>query len=190
MALSPAAPRRHLHTRTITCQGYARDDGLWDIEARIVDEKTYAVVEEFRGHRPVGAHVHDMSLRLTLDEAKVVKAIEVTTDDAPYDACYTVSQAYQKLVGAQVGGGWRKAVNEAVGGTRGCTHLKELLMPVATVAFQTMGRWPRSGETTVTEKLPDGAKQRPYFLDGCRAWSVEGAVVQKLYPMYYRAPKA
>ena len=187
MSLSPAAPRRHLHTRTISCEGYARDDGLWDIEARIVDVKTYAVKEEFRGHRPAGAPVHDMSLRLTLDRQMVVKDIEATTDHAPYDACFSVAPAYRKLIGAKVGAGWRRTVHEAVGGTKGCTHLKELLLPVATTAFQTMGSWPKAGET-VTEQLPDGRDKRPYFLDGCKAWSVEGEVVKKIYPMHYRPP--
>ena len=34
MPLKPAAKRKHLHTRHITCEGFMRDDGLWDIEAR------------------------------------------------------------------------------------------------------------------------------------------------------------
>ena len=46
------------------------------------------------------------------------------------------------------GGGWRRAVNEAVGGTKGCTHLKELLMPAATVAFQTLSSWPKDRITS------------------------------------------
>jgi hypothetical protein len=32
--------RRHLHTRTVTMQGFAREDGLWDIEGRMTDAKT------------------------------------------------------------------------------------------------------------------------------------------------------
>ena len=35
MPLSPPVGRQHLHTRRITCQGFYRDDGLWDIEGRI-----------------------------------------------------------------------------------------------------------------------------------------------------------
>ena len=41
MPLSQAAPRKHLHTRAITVQGYARDDGLWDIEGHMTDNKSY-----------------------------------------------------------------------------------------------------------------------------------------------------
>ena len=185
MSLPAPAPRRHLHTRTIRCEGYEREDGLYDIEAQIVDQKTYAVDEPYRGHRPAGAHVHDMQVRLTLDAAMTVRDIEVTTNHAPYDPCPEVAGAYKALVGAKVGGGWRKAVTEAVGRTKGCTHITELLMPAATVAFQTMGSWPKAGQVA-TESHPDQNAKKPYFLDGCRAWASDGPVVKKLFPLHYR----
>ena len=180
MSLAPPAARKHLHTRTIHCEGFERDDGLYDIEARIVDQKTYAVDEPIRGHRPAGAPVHDMQLRLTLARDMTVRDLEVTTNHAPYDVCPSVAPGYKALIGAKIGGGWRKAVTEAVGRTKGCTHITELLMPAATVAFQTMGRWkPEAG---------DGAQAKPAFIDGCKAWASDGPVVQKLFPMHYRAP--
>jgi len=37
MPLSPPVGRQHLHTRRVVCQGFFRDDGLWDIEGRITD---------------------------------------------------------------------------------------------------------------------------------------------------------
>jgi len=178
MPLPEPAARRHLHTRTIRCEGYEREDGLYDIEAQIVDQKAYAVDEPIRGHRPAGAHVHDMQVRLTLDAAMTVRAIAVSTNHAPYDVCPSVAPGYQKLVGAKIGAGWRKAVAEAVGRTKGCTHVTELLMPMATVAFQTMGSWKQGpGEAA-------GAK--PHFIDGCKAWAADGPVVKKLFPLHYR----
>lgn len=185
MSLPAPAPRRHLHTRTIKCEGYERDDGLFDIEASIVDQKTYAVDEPYRGHRAPGMHVHDMQLRLTLDRAMTVRDVEVTTNHAPYAPCPEVAPAYKALVGAKIGGGWRKAVTEAVGRTKGCTHITELLMPAATVAFQTIGSWPKAG-AVATEERPDASATKPYFIDGCRAWASDGPVVQKLFPMHYR----
>ncbi|MEO8203179.1 MAG: DUF2889 domain-containing protein [Betaproteobacteria bacterium] len=189
MGLSAAAPRRHLHTRRIHCEGFQRDDGLWDIEARIIDTKTHATVEPFRGAREAGAHVHDMQLRLTLDREMVVKDIEVATNEAPYDPCFTVAAAYKGLIGAKIGGGWRRSVNEAVGGTKGCTHLKELLMPAATVAYQTMGSWPKEHDAKDGEArpvaLPGKPSARPYFIDGCKAWASDSEVVAKLYPMHH-----
>ena len=41
MTLSTPAPRKHRHTRTIHAEGFLREDGLWDIEARMIDSKTY-----------------------------------------------------------------------------------------------------------------------------------------------------
>ena len=176
MSLSSPAPRRHLHTRTIKCEGYEREDGLFDIEAQIIDVKAQDSEEPYRGLRKAGDHVHDMQVRLTLDRAMTVRAIEVTTNHAPYDVCPSVAPGYQALVGAKIGAGWRKAVTEAVGRTKGCTHITELLMPMATVAFQTMGNW-KPGEV--------GA-EKPRFIDGCKAWSSEGPVVKRLFPMHYR----
>ncbi len=188
MPLSAPAPRRHLHTRKISCEGYMREDGLFDIEASIVDTKTYPVEEPYRGLRQPGEHVHDMQLRITIDRELRVRDIEVTTNDAPYPACYSVAEAYKKLVGAKIGGGWRRAVNEAVGGTKGCTHLKELLMPAATVAFQTLSSWPKDGEVASWAK-PSMTDKKPHFLDGCKAWAADGPVVERLFPLHYK-PKA
>jgi len=179
MSLPNPAARRHLHTRTIKCEGFERDDGLFDIEAQIIDAKTFDTEEPYRGHRPAGAHVHDMQVRLTLDRSMTVRAIEVTTNHAPYDVCPSVAPGYQALVGAKIGGGWRKAVTEAVGRTRGCTHISELLMPMATVAFQTMGSW---------KSTPELGAEKPGFIDGCKAWASDGPVVKKLFPMHYRGP--
>ena len=67
MPLSPPVGRQHLHTRRVTCQGFFREDGLWDIEGRITDEKSYEHANEWRGPLKPGEFVHDMSIRLTLD---------------------------------------------------------------------------------------------------------------------------
>ena len=41
MPLPPAAARIDAHTRTVTFHAYAREDGLWDIEACMTDTKAY-----------------------------------------------------------------------------------------------------------------------------------------------------
>ncbi len=194
MALSTPAARRHMHTRTIHCEGFHREDGLWDIEARIIDTKTYAVDEPMRGLRAAGLHVHDMQARLTLDDAMTVRDIEVVTNEAPYDPCFTVAPAYKALIGARLAAGWRKAVAAAVGGVKGCTHLRELLFPMATVAYQTLGSWPdkRKNAAQVQSQLimdENTAKNKPYFIDGCKAWDSQGEVVAQLYPMHFQASR-
>lgn len=185
MALSPPAARRHMHTRRIHAEGFLRDDGLWDIEARIVDTKTYRYEEPFRGERGAGEPVHDMAVRLTIDSDMTVRAIEVDMPSTPYPECTTVRPAFQGLVGARIGSGWRKAVTEAVGREKGCTHVRELLFPMATVAFQTLGGW-REKKDRAKPPLPGEPEQRPYFIGGCKAWAESGEVVAKLYPKWHR----
>jgi hypothetical protein len=183
MPLPPPAPRRHLHTRSIHCEGFQRDDGLWDIEARIIDTKTYAYDEPIRGRRNPGDQVHHMAVRLTLDAQMTVRDVEVDMPSTPYPACQGAAPAFKDLIGHRIGPGWRRAVNDCVGGTRGCTHVRELLLPMATVAYQTMVGWKDDSEVPSTEAA-NGAEGRPYFLDGCKAWASDGEVVVQLYPQF------
>ena len=138
MPLSPPVGRQHLHTRRVTCQGFFRDDGLWDIEGRITDEKTYEHANEWRGPLKPGDFVHDMSIRLTVDHRFTIVDVEAVTDKSPYRICGDIAPDFKKLIGLRIGGGFHRAVSERLGGVHGCTHIVELLGPVATTAFQTV----------------------------------------------------
>ena len=138
MPLSPPVGRQHLHTRRVTCQGFFREDGLWDIEGRITDEKTYEHANEWRGPLKPGDFVHDMSIRLTLDHRFTIVDVEAVTDKSPYRICGDVAPDFKKLIGLRIGGGFHREVRERLGGVHGCTHIVELLGPVATTAFQTV----------------------------------------------------
>ncbi|MFQ5955759.1 MAG: DUF2889 domain-containing protein, partial [Kiloniellales bacterium] len=79
MPLSPAAAREPMHTRQIECRGYRRQDGLWDIEGHLTDEKSYAFHNQWRGEIASGEPVHDMWLRLTVDDDLLIHEAEATT---------------------------------------------------------------------------------------------------------------
>jgi hypothetical protein len=182
MSLSAPVPRRHLHTRKIVCEGFQREDQLFDIEARILDVKAYAYSEPFRGMREPGDPVHDMHVRLTVGDDMVVRAVEVAMPATPYNACQKAKPNYQGLVGVTIGSGWRKAVQACVGSVKGCTHVRELLFPMATVAFQTIGSWQAS--KGVAKESPIHRGGRPYFIDGCIGWAADGEVVATLHPEF------
>lgn len=184
MPFSDPAPRRHLHTRKVHCEGFLREDGLWDIEGRILDTKTYTYTEPWRGVREPGSEVHHMAIRLTIDDELVVRAIEVDMPSTPYPTCPGARPNFQGLVGACIARGWRKAVNEAVGATRGCTHTRELLFPMATVAFQTVLGWPEDGPNGACKPKHEESGARPHFIDGCHAWAADGEVVARLHPQF------
>ncbi|MBI3199439.1 MAG: DUF2889 domain-containing protein [Rhodospirillales bacterium] len=202
MPLSPPIGRQHLHTRRVVCQGFFRDDGLWDIEGRITDEKTYDHANEWRGALKPGDFVHDMSIRLTVDQAFKIVDVEAVTDKSPYRMCGDIAPDFRKLIGLRIGGGFHRAVRERLGGIHGCTHIVELLGPVATTAFQTMSsgkarelsraHLAKSGNPPepATADAPPKPRRRPYVIDTCHAWAADGAVVKRWAPDFYTGPDA
>ena len=138
MPLSHPTDREPSHTSRITCEGFRRSDGLFDIEGHLTDVKSYEVPNEHRGTIEPGEPIHDMWLRLTISEDLTVTAVEAVTDAGPFDICPDITPNFQRLVGLVVGPGWRRKVQERLGGPEGCTHPVELLGPLATTAYQTL----------------------------------------------------
>ena len=181
---APAAPRKHLHTRNVECRGYLRDDGLWDIEGRIVDTKTYSFPNRHRGEVRAGEPVHDMWLRLTIDDSMRIREVEAVTDHGPFRTCAAITAHFKRLEGLTIGPGFRRAVRDRVGGLQGCTHLAELIGPVATTAFQTMTARRHDGKQQEA-KADSQQRERPTFLDTCHALASDGPVVKELWPAHY-----
>lgn len=200
MPLSPPVGRQHLHTRRVTCQGFFREDGLWDIEGRITDTKTYGHANEWRGPLEPGDFIHDMSIRLTLDHKFTIMDVEAVTDRSPYRICGDVAPDFRKLIGLRIGGGFHRQVRERLGGVHGCTHIVELLGPVATTAFQTvssgkareLNRAHRARNGTLAKPEADKTKspRRPNVIDTCHAWAADGEVVKRWAPHFYTGPDA
>ena len=137
-SLSPAVPREAVHKRQINCNGFVRADGLYDIEAELTDHKTYDFPSDFRGTVTPDLAVHHMVLRITIDRDRVIQHAEAITITGPYAICPTANAVFDNLIGLQIGPGWRRKVQAAIGGRHGCTHITELLGPVATIAYQTL----------------------------------------------------
>lgn len=131
--------RRLMHTRRIVCEGFERADGLWEIEGHLSDTKTYDVnAPTGTAPRNAGEPVHLMSICLTVDGAMTIVAARALTVQAPYADCTLVNKQYEALVGVAIAPGFTAKVKKLFHGLNGCTHLTELLGPVATTAIQTM----------------------------------------------------
>jgi len=185
MALSSPAAREPLHARRYDFRGYRRRDGLFDIEGRIVDTKDYDFANQDRGTIRSGEPVHDMAVRLTLDERFVVRDIEADTAAGPFSICPAITANYRKLIGERIGRGWRKTLRELLGGTEGCTHITEMLGAMATVAFQTI----LPARTTASTGAAV-AESRPMLLNSCHAFASDSPVVRRAWPAYYTGPDA
>jgi hypothetical protein len=203
MPLSQPAARERLHTRAIEINGYKRADGGFDIEAHLTDCKSYGQTNYDRGFIEAGEPVHDMWLRLTIDEAMKIVAVEAVSDKTPYMMCPTAAPNFSRLTGMTIKAGFIREANSAVGGVVGCTHLRELLQQMATTAFQTVnpakakrelaaegiatdGRGSDAFDKRITEKWDGGNK----ILNTCLAYDDKGPLVQRRWPHFYKGDAA
>jgi len=176
MPLTPPVPRERLHTRSVVGDGYLRGDGLFDIEARLVDTKArpYPLMS---GVREPGEPIHDMWIRITIDRDFAIHAVDASMPSIPYpDGCDRIEGVYQQLAGANLLHGFRRLVKERLGGVHGCSHLTELVGYLPTIAVQMFAGLVREIE---------GA-DKPFQLDRCHALETGSETVRRYYPKWYR----
>lgn len=173
--------RHKKHERRVVMQGFLRDDGLWDIEGRMQDVRTYDSLGVERGQIAAGNAIHEIRACLTVNDELIVLEARAFMAAVPFETCPSALAPVSALKGSSMGPGWRKSVESTLGGDIGCTHIRELLMQLATTAYQTIPVWnaQRSGDVV----LNAGAIP-PRHLGTCRSWSFGGPVVQRIYPQF------
>lgn len=179
-AAPPPILRRPVHLRRITCEGFERDDGLYDIVGTLIDTKPFSLeLEEKRvdAHEPI----HHMTVCMTIDGDRLIHDVVATTVAGPHAVCGAITQSYRVLIGHHIRPGFTKVVKRLFYGARGCTHITELLPAMATTAFQML--W--SGSQDVSDA--DLPEHRHSPLGGCHALRLDGEFVRLHFPGSYRA---
>ena len=134
--LPEPAAREAVHTRSIVCRSFRRDDGLLDIDGRFIDTRPFAYDSDFRGTCQAGSALHNMQLRLTIARDRSIAALDSAMPSTPYEGCSGVNPNFQRLVGLSIAKGFRKAMREKIGGIEGCTHILALLDAMSAAAVQ------------------------------------------------------
>jgi hypothetical protein len=202
MPLSPPAEREIAHTRRIEINGYRRRDGLYDLEAHLTDTKPYGQTNYDRGFIAANEPIHDMWLRLTLDEAMLIRKAEAVSDRTPYVMCPSAAPNFAALEGLRIKAGFLRDANHRVGGAIGCTHLRELLQQIATTAFQTISpsrvkeemvaraEPEPPGSDMVDARITEKMGGAPKILNTCVAYSEKGPLVRRRWPHLYTGEAA
>ncbi len=179
MALPPpAVARQPLHRRVVQVEAFQRDDGLFDLEAHLTDTKPRPI-DLLSGPREAGDPIHDMSLRVTIDDTFSIVAVTAAMPRVPNPGvCETITPRYGALVGLNLLRGFRKQVQARLGRTQGCTHLSELTAVLPTAALQSIGHLVRRDD-------PDAASVPPFFIGQCHAYDRGGEVVRRHYPQWF-----
>jgi hypothetical protein len=180
MSLPAAAPQRQLkHRRQFDIQVYARGNGLWEVDATLSDVKTQPV-QLASATREAGSPIHEMQLRLVINERLDVLEAGSQTRWMPYDGiCDNHGDAYGRLVGLNLMRGFRKAALERLHGVQGCTHLTELALVLPTAVLQAF-----AGD--VLDTRGEHGDQVPFQIDRCHALRSDGEAVRLHYPRWYR----
>lgn len=186
MDLSLPQTRRKLHHRQIAVEGFEREDGLFDIEAEIVDTKTHDIAT-LGFFVLAGEPMHRMRMRLTIDLDYTILAAEAVTFNGPLSSCPGGAASFASLKGLTIKSGFVRAASERMAGATGCTHIRELLQQMATVAFQTTIPAIRARR----EAQGENARNRPAIaaVGSCYALDSKGEFVRQRFPELYTGDK-
>jgi hypothetical protein len=169
--------RTMIHNRVLDMRGYLRSDGLWEVQAHLKDTRTSAFRPAARSDAiPSGAPIHDMQLAVVFDDDLVVRDIASGMNAHPYAACAGGGTALRNLIGVRMASGWGKEVRRLLPACQSCTHLREMLLPLASVAFQTQA------DMRVALYNGGDAKSKENKADSCIAFSKDGDVLKALWP--------
>jgi hypothetical protein len=182
MPLSQPVSRQLRHRRAIRLEAFEREDGLWDIEACLTDEKPRDL-HLFTGVRAQGLPLHELWLRVTIDRSFNIVGAEASSEWAPYDSlCAASNPVYQSLIGLNLTQNFRRESKRLLDGTTGCTHLTELCAVLPTAAIQAF-----AGEAWNTART---GEKPPFQLGRCHALRFDGEAVKQFYPKWFgRAPR-
>jgi hypothetical protein len=177
MFMTQTVERTELHHRQIDLRFFRREDGLFEVEGRLVDRKTLPFRRVLHDRdTPAGAALHEIVVMLVVDESLLVHDASATFSASPFDICHRASDTLAPLKGLRIGKGWNKSTRELLGGAASCTHIMELLGPMATTCFQGLAPQ-RLARITLQDNDEHKSK-----IDSCYAYGRDREVVARLWP--------
>jgi hypothetical protein len=176
--------REELHFRRIDLRGFKRGDGLYEVEANLVDRKPFDFQPPSR-EQPIraGEPIHDHVVRVTFGDDMVIREVQAFMRTWPYPECPQGANILSAMVGVRIGPGWNGEIRKRLPPAETCTHLKDMLAALASAAFQTMYSL---GARDRDQIGPDG---RPRKVDSCYAYGASRELVLKHWPEFHR-PKS
>jgi hypothetical protein len=173
--------RDELHHRQIDIRFFQRADGLFDIEGRLLDRKAHPFRRVLHDRdTPAGTPLHDILVRLVIDESLLVHDASASLSASPFDVCRGAANTLAPLKGLRIGAGWNKRVRELLSGAASCTHIMELLGPMATTALQ--GLAPQR----LARMMQPGSDDHKSRIDSCYAYGRDREVVARLWPELHK----
>jgi len=174
--------REHIHTRTITINAFRRKDGLMDVEGCLIDVKPFAH-QLMDTSREAGEPVHNLSIRITLDNSLTVKDAVASMDRGAHDMCPQAEPNFSNIIGLQIGPGWNKKIKSAMSPGLGCTHIIEMLAQMASGAMQ--ASWSRKPGEKDDRPAAEEREMDTGMLNSCYPYRQNSPWVKEYFPNSY-----
>ena len=176
--------RTPLHNRNIFLRGFINENNLFEIEAELVDTKHYDVPNNDRGNILKGEPIHHMKIKCIIDKDKTIIFASALTLKGPFKVCKYANRNFGKLAGIKIKPGWKKEALKIIGGLKGCTHISELLSPIATTAFQTIEGY-KSQNNREIKNINHRKDEKPALIGTCHAFNPKGEIVKRIWPKWH-----
>ena len=170
--------KEKIHRRNIEVTTYEYDGQRIIVEGFLLDERFHesriVTGEKF----PPGV-IHHMAIRLLINcSSFVIEDIDADLISVPRDFCREVLECLAPIKGMVLTKGFTAKAKKLVGGSKGCTHLLELLLAMAPAAVQGYGSYQEKKPEVFDPAYEKMALQ--FFINTCHAWREGGPIVEKL----------
>jgi Protein of unknown function (DUF2889) len=164
------------HTRNIEVTTYDYDGQRIIVEGFLKDDRfleSYAIT----GETFPGGVIHHMAIRLLVNCSNLlIEDVDVDLISVPRELCRETIDCLVPIKGLAITKGFTLKVKKLAGGTKGCTHLVELLQAMAPAAIQGFAAHQSHKPADFD---PVHAKMIFKFLiNTCRSWREDGPFVE------------
>ncbi len=167
---------RKIHTRNIQIATYETDTENLIVEGILKDNLLISHYDTSGEKHPPDT-VHHMVVRMLIETTSFrIENIEVEMPVFPQKDCGETSKSLDKIIGMKIAPGFTEKTKNMLGGTNSCSHLKTLVLSMASAAVQ--GFWVhRTKELKSDESTPD--LMNNYVIDTCWVWRKDGPLVSQ-----------
>jgi hypothetical protein len=165
--------KEHVQSRRIEINSFDVGDGRIQVEGRLRDWQRPRL-----GGSLLGPFlVHDIRVCITVNGYNMaIEAVEGEMCHQPRNGCSEVLPLMGDLVGVEVTKGFAKQVKELIGGVRGCTHVRNLVINLGPAALQ--GFWCGYLANKVSGFSPNDPRIQKYA-NSCLLWREDGPLVNE-----------
>jgi Protein of unknown function (DUF2889). len=167
---------KKLHTRNIEVTTYDYDGQRIIVEGVLKDDRfqdSYLITgEQF----PKGA-IHHMAIRLLVNCSNLlIEDVDVELIAVPREVCRETVNCLAQIKGLTITKGFTLKIKKMAGGSKGCTHLVELIQTMAPAVFQGYAAHQAQKKTSFNSDQANMILK--FLINTCHAWREDGPFVE------------